>query len=117
MTGNGGRGNGGGGGGQLNNRMANVDSVMALTAGHLIVRNRANKVAILYYYYFKWAIASLFSVYFWSFKTNIITIFITNKCEKCPSGIRCRDLKPQPLEREPLSITTRPGLPPFFNSY
>ena len=39
--------------------------------------------------------------------------FTTNICEKCPSSIRCRDSNPRPLERESLSITTRPGLPPF----
>ena len=54
----------------------------------------------------------LFFVYFWSFQTNIITIFTTNICEKCPSSILCRDSNPRPLECEPLPITTRPGLPP-----
>ena len=48
-------------------------------------------------------------VYFRSFQTNIITIFTTNICEKCPSSIQCRDLNPRPLECEPLPITTRPG--------
>ena len=56
----------------------------------------------------------LFFVYFRSFQTNIITIFTTNKCEKCPSRIWCQDLNPQPSECEPLPITTRPGLPPLF---
>ena len=47
----------------------------------------------------------LFS-YFW---TNI-TIFKANKCEKCPSSIRCWDSNPRPLEYECPPITTRPGL-------
>ena len=56
----------------------------------------------------------LFFVYFRSFQTNIITIFTTNICEKCPSSIWCRDSNPRPSERESLPITTRPGLPPFY---
>ena len=52
---------------------------------------------------------------FLSFQTNIITIFITNICEKCPSSIRCRDSNLQPLEHEPPPVTTRPGLPPLLN--
>ena len=60
----------------------------------------------------KWANPGLFLVYFRSFQTNIITIFRKNNCEKCPSSIRCLDSNPRPLEREPLPITTRPGLPP-----
>ena len=35
--------------------------------------------------------------------------------KKCPSSIWCRDANPQPLERESLPITTRPGLPPKVN--
>ena len=34
--------------------------------------------------------------------------------KKCPSSIWCRDLNPQPLERESLPITTRPGLLPHI---
>ena len=63
--------------------------------------------------FLKWANPGLFFVYFRSFQTNIITIFTTNICEKCPSSIQCRDLNPQPLERESLPITSRPGLPSF----
>ena len=61
----------------------------------------------------KLANPGLFFVYFWSFQTNI-TIFTTIICEKCPSSIWCRDSNPQPLERESLPITTRPGLPPIL---
>ena len=53
-------------------------------------------------------------VYFWSFQANIITNFITNICEKCPSSIRCGISKPWPLEHESPPITTRPGLLPFL---
>ena len=48
---------------------------------------------------------------FSSFQTQI-TIFTTNKCEKCPSSIRCRDSNTQPLAHESPPITTRPGLLP-----
>ena len=61
----------------------------------------------------KWANPGLFFVYFWSFQTNIVTIFTTKQCEKmsCPSSIWRRDSNPRPLEHEPPPITTRPGLP------
>ena len=61
----------------------------------------------------KWANPGHFFVYIRSFQTNIITIFTSNKCEKCPSNIQCRDSNPRPLEHEPLPINTRPGLPPY----
>ena len=35
---------------------------------------------------------------FWSFKTNIITIFTINLCEKSPYSIQCWDPNPQPSE-------------------
>ena len=47
---------------------------------------------------------------FSSFQTNI-TILTTNKCEKCPSSIRCWDSNSQPSEHKSPPITTRPGLP------
>ena len=37
-----------------------------------------------------------------------ITIFPTNKCEKCPCSIWCRDSNSQPLEHESPPKTTRP---------
>ena len=49
---------------------------------------------------------------FLSFQRHIITIFTTNKCEKCPSSIWCRDSNSRPLEHESPPITTRPGLTP-----
>ena len=55
----------------------------------------------------RWPPFHLFS----SFRTNI-TIFTTNKCEKCPSHIQRQDLNPRPSEHESLPITTRQGLPP-----
>ena len=63
---------------------------------------------------FKMGQPGLFFLYFWSFQTNIITIFTTDQCEKmsCPSSIWRRDSNPRPSEREPPPITTRPGLPP-----
>ena len=51
-----------------------------------------------------------FFVYFRSFQTNIVTIFATNKCEKCPSSIRCRDSNSQPSDYESPPLTTRPPL-------
>ena len=56
-----------------------------------------------------------FIVYFWSFQTNIITIFTTNICEKYLSSIRCQDSNPQPPHHESPFITTRLGLPLYFN--
>ena len=47
-----------------------------------------------------------------SFQASI-TIFTTNKCEKYPFSIRCRDLHPPPSEHESPPITTRPGFPPL----
>ena len=47
------------------------------------------------------------------FQTHI-TIFATNKCEKFPSRIHCRDLNLRPLEHDSPPITTRPGLPPIL---
>ena len=52
---------------------------------------------------------------FSSFQTHI-TIFTTNKCEKCPSSILCRDSNSQPLEYESPPITTRPGLLPCLTN-
>ena len=48
-----------------------------------------------------------------------IQFFTTNQCEKmsCPSSIRRKDSNPWPLERESPPITTRPGLPPKFNTF
>ena len=63
----------------------------------------------------KWANPGLFFVYFQSFQTNIITIFTTNICEKCPSSIWCQNLNPCPSECESLPITNRPGLPPILS--
>ena len=54
-----------------------------------------------------WPLFHLFS----SFQTHI-TIFSTNKCEKCPSSMWCQDSNSQPMEHESPPIITRPGLPP-----
>ena len=48
---------------------------------------------------------------FLSFQTNI-TILTTNKCEKCPSSIRHRDLNSHPSDYKYSPLTTRAGLPP-----
>ena len=48
---------------------------------------------------------------FSSFHTHISN-FTTNKCEKCPSSIWCRDSNSRPFEHESPPITTRAGLPP-----
>ena len=56
-------------------------------------------------------------VYFRSFQTNIVTIFTTNKCEKCPSSIWCRDSNSQPSDYESPLLTTRPGLPPCYGTF
>ena len=51
-------------------------------------------------------------IFIFVFETNII-IFTTNRCEKCPSSIRCWDSNPRPLKHELSPITTRPGLRPY----
>ena len=53
---------------------------------------------------------------FSSFQTHI-TIFTTNKCEKCPSSIWRWDSNSWPLEHESPPITTTPGLLPSHNHY
>ena len=62
--------------------------------------------------FLKWAIPGPFFVYFWSFHTNINTIFTTNQCEKYPSSIRFWDLNLGPSDCESHPITIRPGLRP-----
>ena len=37
-----------------------------------------------------------FIIYFRSFQTNIITIFGTDKCNKCPSSMQGQDSNPRP---------------------
>ena len=51
-----------------------------------------------------WPLFCLFS----SIQTNL-TIFKTNVCEKCPSGIQYWDSNLPPSGHESPSITTRPG--------
>ena len=55
----------------------------------------------------KWANPASFSFIFCLFQTHI-TIFTTNKCEKCPSSIRCQDSNSRPLGHESPPITTTP---------
>ena len=57
---------------------------------------------------------SLLSFNFGLLRTNIITNFTTNICEKCSSSIQCWDSNPRPSEHESPPITTRPGLPPWL---
>ena len=52
---------------------------------------------------------------FSSFQTHI-TLFSTNKCEKCPFRIWCRNSNSRPLEHESAPITTWPGLSPSFHN-
>ena len=85
----------------------------------LVASCQSFKHAVVVLFFKKWANPGLFFVHFQPFQKNIISIFTTNICEKCPSSIRCRDSYPRPLERESLSlpITTRPGLPPHLPLY
>ena len=64
-------------------------------------------------------IPGLFFVYFRLFKSNIVTNFTTNHCEKmsCQSSIWQRDSNPRHSEHEPPPITTRPGLPPAHSLF
>ena len=58
----------------------------------------------------KWAIPSLFFIYFCLFKQTLQFLQQIN-VKKCPPSIWCWDLKPRSSEHESLPITTRPGLP------
>ena len=60
----------------------------------------------------KWAKPGFLIIYFWSFQTNITTIFTANICENIQS---VWDLNPWPLEHESPPISTRPGLWPQTN--
>ena len=53
---------------------------------------------------------------FSSFQTNI-TIFTSNKCEKCPSGIQCWDSNPRLSGHESPPTTIRPGLVPRLSIF
>ena len=77
--------------------------------GYFATRDFFLSVSLLY---FDGPIPASFIIYFRSFQTNIIIIFTTIQCEKCPSSIRCWDSNPWPLDHESPPITTRPGLPP-----
>ena len=53
----------------------------------------------------KWANPGFFFNLFSSFQTHI-TIFTTNKCEKCPYSTHCLDSDSRPLEHESPPINT-----------
>ena len=55
----------------------------------------------------KLANPGVFLIYFRLLK-HLLQFLTTNKCEKCPSIIRCQDSNSQPLEHESPPITTRP---------
>ena len=61
----------------------------------------------------KWAISSLFFIYFHLFKQTF-QFFATIMCVKRPSSIRCWESNPRSSEHESPPITTRPGLPPYL---
>ena len=53
------------------------------------------------------------NIFDWKQYPTNITIFTTNKCEKCPSSIQYWDSNTWPSVHECPPITTRPGLPPI----
>ena len=57
---------------------------------------------------------SIFLYIFCLVKNSLI--FTPNKCEKCPSSIRCQDSNSRPTDYES-PLTTRPGLPTPFLYY
>ena len=59
----------------------------------------------------RWAIPCIFLFIFGGSKQTLQFLQQTD-VKKCPSSIPCQVSNPQPLERESLPITTRPGLPP-----
>ena len=64
----------------------------------------------------KSTIPDLFSVIIFVFK-KYMTVFTTNKCEKCPSSIQCWDFNPRHYEHESPPRATRPRLPPNILTY
>ena len=59
----------------------------------------------------------LLSFIFGLFKQTSLQFLQQIYVKKCPSSIRCWDSNPWPLECEFPPITTRPGLPPFFDVF
>ena len=81
--------------------------------GHTYLPNCQTNLVIVHRHSFqKWANLSLFYGLFWSFQTNSITFFTTNRCEKCPSSIQCWDSNPQPSEHESAPIPLDQGFRP-----
>ena len=79
-----------------------------------IVLTEDTKLIFLFdnWFFLKRANPGLFFFSFYLFKH--VTNFTTDTFgEKCPSSILCRDLNSWPLEHEPPTVTTRPGLPPL----
>ena len=103
--------------GDVTQERKNKEQMTAINGTNLSGCNNEGKIGVEIIrnvtFFFKIGQPRPLFVYFQSFQTNIITIFTTNICEKCPSSIRCRDSNPRPSERESLPITTRPGLPPI----
>ena len=98
------------------NKQKNLNFKKLAKFGHFYINLPAFQeqtyIANVQCFFKKWANPGLFFVYFRLFKQTL-QFFTTNKCEKCPSSIWCRDSNPQPSEYESPPITTRPGLPPF----
>ena len=71
--------------------------------GHCILSTTSIKLISLQVFK-KLANPGVFLIYFRLLK-HLLQFLTTNKCEKCPSIIRCQDSNSQPLEHEPPPIT------------
>ena len=83
---------------------------------YILMTSRSQEIELNRYHRKFWSrwVSLLFSFIF--VFSNTKYNFTTNKCEKFPSSIRCRDSNSRPLEHESPPITTRPGLKPNNNS-
>ena len=77
---------------------------------------KTNPKAGFFLFFKKWANLGLFFIYFRSFQKKHYFQFLQQiYVKKCPSSIRSRDLNPQPLEHEPLPLTTRAPALTYYN--
>ena len=99
---------------QIFNYQWRVALLLLFRPQHWLSSQNVNKLCC--WIFLKTGQPRLLSHLFSSFQTQI-TIFTTNKYEKSPSSIWCRDSKSQPLKHESPTITTIPGLPPFVADF
>ena len=78
----------------------------------IVITIAINVLQVRHFFSKKWANLGLFFHLFLVLSYKHYKILQQIYVNKCPAGIRCRDLNPRPVEGESPPITTRPGLPP-----